>query len=139
MTVLDRTYQEAGFDDERDAHRLIAGLDLTTRLARQAFEVWKREHGDKASLLKLQEEFGSTREATQLERARNLVSPLRTAKTRDLMAKLRDILGEAQNSAPLGDADGSMTEDAWTALRDVVRSLDNLADAIDHFKRVSRS
>lgn len=48
----------------------------------------------------------------------------------DILA-LETVLGEAQNGPPDGEADGSLTERRWTALRDVVQAARKFNEAIE--------
>jgi hypothetical protein len=50
--------------------------------------------------------------------------------------RAKDLVGKNQNSPPLGEADGSFTEDEWTAARDAVDALQRFEDT---FRRVRRA
>lgn len=53
-----------------------------------------------------------------------------------LLRKLEDVLGKAQNSPPLGAADGTIDEESWYALRAYINALRELRRARKAFMRI---
>ena len=49
----DEFFQNAGFKDAKEAHHMIASVDLTDRKTWNYFEVWKEVDGTKDGLLKV--------------------------------------------------------------------------------------
>lgn len=66
---------------------------------------------------------------TQKARADNIVSKLVIPD----LDELNSILAEAQNRPPRGLADGSLYEDAWTLLRDICSTADELRDLVETY------
>jgi hypothetical protein len=53
-----------------------------------------------------------------------------------LVRDLEDILGRAQNRPPLGEADGTINDKAWYALREIVKSCRTLQQSRESFLRL---
>ena len=60
----------------------------------------------------------------QRDRAARLVKEIAGRIDRELVRDLKRVVDEAQNPPPEGCADGSISEEEWCALRDIVNSLD---------------
>lgn len=71
---------------------------------------------------------------SQRKRAEQILEKLRLP-TDDELRALDLALGDAQNQPPLGEADGSINEQAWYALRDAIEALQKIRPAIETFKR----
>jgi len=56
----------------------------------------------------------------------NLLTPINTT--------LREIVQDAQNEPPHGKADGSLSEERWTQLRDLVNAIDTYNKCLLKFR-----
>jgi hypothetical protein len=66
-TTIEEIARSAGFNSERELHRMVASANLLRRWGLRDFEVWKRDDGSKAGLLARFPETAAAQDSEQPE------------------------------------------------------------------------